>query len=168
MVRQSHIVTLSSLKASLIVDSLSMVGLSGVLEPTGLMAAAWISMGPMDYAAFIVPLEYAVECYGVTHLQGGEARGEVDVVSNEQRLAGSQGENEALVTAAVVVIGKQPCDCAFACDLCSAGLCGECLAEGVALRRCNLNLRGRRAGELAQSTGSPQAEVEDRDGCTCD
>ena len=123
-------------------------------------------MGPMDDAAFIVALEYAVECDGVTHLQGGQARREVDVVSNEQRLAGSKGQNKALVTTAVVVIGKQPCDCALACDLGATLLRGKCGAQLVALRWCNPNLRLRRAGELAQSTGSPQAEVENGDGCT--
>ena len=151
-----------------IVDPLLLVGLSGVLEPTGLMATASVSMGPMDYAAFIVPLEDAVESDGVTHLQRGKTRREVDVVSHEQRLAGSQGENKALVTAAVVIIGKQPCDGSLAGDLCSARLCGECPAQGVALCRCNRNVRLRRAAQRAQSTGLTQAEVEGGDGCTCE
>jgi hypothetical protein len=40
---------------------LSLVGVSGVLEPTRLMATTWISMRPMYYAAFGVPLEHTVE-----------------------------------------------------------------------------------------------------------
>ena len=48
---------------------LSLVGLSGVLEPTRLMATTWISMRPMYDAAFVVPLEHAVERDGVTSLQ---------------------------------------------------------------------------------------------------
>ena len=89
---------------------LSLVGLSGVLEPTRLMATTWITMRPMYYAALGVPLEHAVERDGVTRFQRGKARREVDVVSNEQRLARSKGQNKALVTAAFVVIGKQLCD----------------------------------------------------------
>ena len=87
---------------------------------------------------------------------------------NQQRLARSKGQNKALVTAAIVVIGKQLCDRSFACDLASALLFGECVAQLAALRRCHLNLRGRRAGEPAQGTGLAQTEVEGHDCCTCE
>jgi len=139
-----------------------LVSLSSVLEPTRLMATTWISMRPMDYAAFGVPLIHAVERDGVTRFQRGQARREVNVMSDQQRLARSQGQNEALVAAAFVVIRKQLGDYSFACDLAPARLFGKCVPKLVALSRY------RRVGRLTQSTDLTQTEVKGRNYCTYD
>src|SRR5687768_13806509 len=89
LVRSCHPPAVQSV-APLGVNTLSLVGLSRVPEPTRLVASTWISMRPMHDTAFVVPLEHSVKCDGVTSLQPGKAGREVDVVGNQQRLAGSK------------------------------------------------------------------------------
>ena len=61
-------------------------------------------MGPVDQAAVGIPFVLSRKFHGITNLEPGYARGQVDVVGHQQGLAGGQPEDEALVTAPPGVI----------------------------------------------------------------
>jgi len=63
-------------------------------------------MRPVNHTPFRVPFVHTIECHRVAGLQGRDSRSEVYVVRDEQRLAGGQPEDEALMTPAVIVVGK--------------------------------------------------------------
>ena len=65
-------------------------------------------MRPVDGAALGAPLIDTAEGDLIADRQTLDARRHVDVVSHEQRLTGIQAHDEALVTAAFVVVGQQP------------------------------------------------------------
>jgi len=74
-------------------------------------------MRPVDGASLGAPLIDSAEGDLVAHRQTLDARRHVDVVSHEKRLTGIQADDEALVTAAFVVVGEQPHDGAAALHL---------------------------------------------------
>ena len=73
-----------------------------VYEAAGFIAHG-IVVGPVHYAAEVVPLVNSPELYAVTECDR-YTFSEVDVVCDQQRLAVTQPDNETLVTRAVVVI----------------------------------------------------------------
>ena len=65
--------------------------------PPASMAATWVVMCPMDYSALEIPLVIAAEGNGVSYTKGVRPWRDVDVVSNQQSLPGSQFDNEPLM-----------------------------------------------------------------------
>jgi len=63
-------------------------------------------MGSVDYASLWIPFIYATEFDAVTDLEGGDARGEIDVMGNEQCLARCQAHNEALMPNSFGIVRK--------------------------------------------------------------
>ena len=99
-----------------------LVRLIAMLQPTGGMATARVVMGPVEHSAFGVPNVLSLEGDGIPDPQGTDPRSYVDVVCDQQRLPGSQFDNEPLMPAALVVVGQDLRNSSFALDLNSAGL----------------------------------------------
>lgn len=74
-------------------------------------------VSPVDDAAFLVPLVLAEELHSVAFLQATDALGQVDVVGDQDGLAGREPEQELLVAAAFVVIGQDPANLPGALNL---------------------------------------------------
>lgn len=76
-----------------------------------------IVMRPMDQAALAVPFIHPAELHPVAFLQPCHSRRDVYVVGDQQRLSGGESHYESLMTAALVVIGQDANDRAYAGDL---------------------------------------------------
>ena len=79
-------------------------------EPPHWVLSAWIVMRPVDEPTLRVPFVDTGECDQVSRPQGSEPRRDVDVVSEEKRLAGRKTQDEALVAGALVVVRQDPRD----------------------------------------------------------
>jgi hypothetical protein len=86
------------------------------------MLARRIPVSPMHDSAFGVPLVLSAVLNNVALFQIIDARREIDVVRDEQRLPRLQTNNEALMATAVGVIGKNPGNDSSALNLCIARL----------------------------------------------
>lgn len=62
-------------------------------------------MSVVDETAFVVPDVFAADTGFVTNAEAGDAFGEIDVVDDEQSLAGCELDDKPLMAAAVGVIG---------------------------------------------------------------
>lgn len=78
-----------------------------MLDPAACLATLRIVVGPVEDAAAVVVLELAPDEDPVADGQRVDARGEVDVVRDEQGVAVGQLHDEALVAAAAAVVGQQ-------------------------------------------------------------
>ena len=61
-------------------------------------------MSPVDYAAFRIPVILAIKLNTVSDFQIFNTSCQIDIVSNEYRLAGTGAENEPLMSASVMVV----------------------------------------------------------------
>lgn len=68
-----------------------------VLQPAADVATPWIVMGPVYYAAALVPLVLAVERHDVAARETVDARRKIDIVRDEQRVAGIEGQDKTLM-----------------------------------------------------------------------
>lgn len=68
------------------------------------MTTDWITVSPMDNPAFQVPFVLPAKFDGVALTEIGDPWGEIDVVGNQNCLAGTQTDNETLVATAIIVI----------------------------------------------------------------
>jgi len=93
-------------------------------------------MRPVHNAALIVPLVLALEAHGISDGQGLDTWREVDVVGDQQGLSGVEFNDEALVPAAVVVVGEDPGDGATALSDEVAAMFGESRSEDVVSSVC--------------------------------
>lgn len=78
-----------------------------MLEPAGLMATAWVMVGPVNNATLCIPLVHTIEGNGVPRFQRRDSGSQIDVVRNENDLTGRKREDEALMTTSVIVVGKE-------------------------------------------------------------
>jgi len=81
------------------------------------MPALRVPVRPVDHTTAIIGLKLTVERNAVALGYRANAWREIDVVRHKNRSARGQSQDEALVTAAVVVIGQHPVDCASPTDL---------------------------------------------------
>jgi hypothetical protein len=72
---------------------------------------------PVDHTTFRIPLILTIKRHSITTRQGFNARSDIYVVGNEQGLTRGKSESKALMTAAVVVIRKNPIHHTFAAHL---------------------------------------------------
>ena len=77
-----------------------------MLEPAARVPPARVMMGPVQYAALIVPLVLAKKCDPVAFTQIVDTWREVDVVGYEQGLVIVEPEQEPLMSAAVKVVSQ--------------------------------------------------------------
>lgn len=75
-----------------------------MFEPAVSVPPRRIVVSPMHEAAFGIPLIFSVIFHDIALFQIIYARREINVVRDQNRLAGLQAQNEALMTAAVVVV----------------------------------------------------------------
>lgn len=61
-------------------------------------------MSPVDYPAFRIPVILATELNTVPDFQIFNTSCQIDIVSDEYRLAGTGAENELLMSASVMII----------------------------------------------------------------
>jgi len=61
-------------------------------------------MSPVDYPAFSIPVILAIKLDTVPDFQIFDTICQIDVVSNEYRLAGTGAENEPLMSASVMIV----------------------------------------------------------------
>lgn len=113
-------------------------------QPAPRMPTLRVVMGPVNDAALRVGLKFAVEGNGISLANRVNPRREVDVVSYKQRAAAGKFENESLVPAALVVIGKNADDGARALDLATIN---QCAGRPCPRRRRCLGRRHRRFRE---------------------
>jgi hypothetical protein len=134
-------------------------------DPPGLVPALRVVMGPVDHAAAVVPLVFAVERHLVADTQRVDARRQVDVVRDQHRLAGCELHDEALVAAAVVVVVEQPRHRALAAYLHVAALAGIGLGKriGSGVARIGRGRRCRIRNVLRRLFAFDEAEVDDGD-----
>jgi hypothetical protein len=81
-----------------------------VPKPPCLMLAAGVVMRPVDDAALVAPLILSAELDQIAHRQPADPGRDVDVVSDQQRLAGCETQDETLVTPAFRVIREDAID----------------------------------------------------------
>lgn len=85
----------------------SLVGLTGMLEPACLVAPTWIMVGPVNNPTFCIPFVHTIEGNSVPCIQRCNSGGQIDVVSNEKSLATRKCEDEALMTTTIIVICEE-------------------------------------------------------------
>src|SRR5688572_25412756 len=68
-------------------------------DPSARVPAVRIVVRPVHDAPFRIPRELAAEGHGVARLERRHARREIDVVRDQDRVAGRQPDQEALVAA---------------------------------------------------------------------
>jgi len=61
-------------------------------------------MSPVDYPAFSIPVILAIELNSVPDFQIFNTSSQIDIMSNEYRLAGTGAENEPLMSASVMIV----------------------------------------------------------------
>lgn len=76
-------------------------------EPARLVAPVWVMVGPVNNATLRIPLVHAIEGNRVPRFQRRNSGSQIDVVRNENGLAGRKCEDEALMATSVIVIGKK-------------------------------------------------------------
>src|SRR4051812_22839759 len=103
---------------------------SADFDPAGFVLLLRVSMCPVNRAAFITPFVLAVEFHQCILLNRNSG-GEIDVVSDQQSLAGWQSKNKALMSGAIIVVGKQTNDGAFHGNHHTAAMIAECVLRGV-------------------------------------
>lgn len=131
--------------------------LVSALEPSRLVPPGRVVVRPVDGSTLLVPGILAAKLDHVADAQGREARCDVDVVCDEERLAGGEPECEALVAAAFNVIAQDPRHSAGVLDL-DGGLArleriGDCL-----IRRTGTAGRTRDRGRTATREQCSQHE----------
>ena len=77
-----------------------------MLQPAGLVFALRVVVGPVHDAALVVPFVDAVELDRIADRQRVDARREVDVVRDQDRLPRTRSQDEALVAAAEAVVAE--------------------------------------------------------------
>lgn len=68
--------------------------------------AGGIPVSPMNDSAFCVPYVFPIELDGIAATKGIQPRGEIDVMGDQHGLAGIETNDEALMTAAIIVVSK--------------------------------------------------------------
>jgi len=101
-----------------------------MLYPATRVVPLRIMVRPVHHTAFRVPFKFAIKADRITRSQRIDARRQVDVVCDEQRLSGIQPNNEALMAAAIVVVGQELHYHALAGKLPFAVTIGEGIFEG--------------------------------------
>lgn len=121
------------------------------------MTAFRIMVGPVNHAAPAVPFVLAMELHAIPFLQRIDARRQVDVVRNQQGLAGTEPEQETLMPRTVVVVGQDFLDRSPAANLQIA------LLVFVSMRKNVVDARfegGRRLGRRRRRVGQYAADRE--------
>ena len=88
-------------------------------------------MRPVDDAAPLIPFVLAIELDGVAGLDRSNTIGQIDVVRHQHRLSGRQLNDESLVPAPFVVVGKNLADAAASLDLNVTPAILECGRQGL-------------------------------------
>lgn len=127
------------------------------------MLAARVVMGPVDGAAILVPFVLAAELDHITDLERRNARCDVDVVRDEQRLAGVQAQDEALVPIAVVVVRERSIDFARADNSDAALMRRERIGYDPIARRDGRPPAPDRAAASQQGRGDEEWEEASQD-----
>jgi hypothetical protein len=78
-----------------------LISLAIMHNPTCDMPTLWVMVRPMDDAAFFVPDILTIKANAIPYLQSGDARRDVDVVCNQQRLSRCKLNDESLVSQSV-------------------------------------------------------------------
>ena len=103
-----------------------------MLQPAGDMPAGRIVVCPVYDTALGVPFVFAEELNRVTFTQAVNPRRQVDVVADQQGLAGAESQYESLVPGAVEIVSQGLDDNALAPDLNPALTVGKRLLDEAA------------------------------------
>ena len=85
------------------------VDAAAITNPAAFLETVGVLMRPMHKTAQIVPFVHTAHVYPVAHPER-YAFGEVNVVSDQQRPAATDVDDEALVSRSVAIIRQQPPD----------------------------------------------------------
>ncbi len=106
------------------------------------MAPIGIPMSPVNDTALSIPFVFAGEGDRIAFLQGTESGSEINIVGNQQGLAGFEPENELLMPATCYIIGQQGLHPALSFDLQIAAPIGKGPChDGVGIALLNDGLR---------------------------
>lgn len=61
---------------------------------------------PVDNATFRIPFIFTIKLHCVTFFHSGYSRSQIDVVSDQQRLASAQPDDKSLMPRSIVVVGQ--------------------------------------------------------------
>ncbi len=95
------------------------------------MATAGVTMCPMNDAPFGIPFVLPPERHPIPVSQAGYSRRDINVVGDEKGLPRAEFQDETLMPAPVVVVGKNSFDQALAFDLKAAGALFKGTAEDL-------------------------------------
>src|SRR5215207_9793914 len=107
----------------------SPVRLPFVLEPAAGKSPAGVVVCPMNDAPFRGPFILPPERHLILLSQAGYSRRDIDVVGDEHGLSRAKLQDETLMPAPIIVVGKYPPDHALAFDLKIAGALFEGATE---------------------------------------
>lgn len=94
-----------------------LIGLPFVSQPATHMTPLRVVVGPMDDPTFFVPFIDAVELHHIALPQATNARGQIDIVGDEEGIPRGKAQDELLVAASFVVIGEDATDRGRPADL---------------------------------------------------
>ena len=103
-------------------------------DPTWLVSFARVVVCPVNHAAFGVPFVFAIERHGIAFAKADDSRCQINVVRDQKLLSRKERHDEALMTAALIVVRKHfkndilPLHLQFSCALFEGT--GECLVVG--------------------------------------
>ena len=86
---------------------LLLVDLTAIANPAAVLDTVRVKMRPMHKSTQVVPFVHAPNLHPVAHPEWN-AIGEVNVVGNQQRPAGANVDDEALMTGTVIIIRQKP------------------------------------------------------------
>jgi hypothetical protein len=85
--------------------SISLIGLTIVPDPARGVTPLWIGMRPVNHAPFRVPFILAIKGNRVPRAKRVDTLCQIDVVGHKNGSPGIQSNNEALMPAAMGVVG---------------------------------------------------------------
>jgi hypothetical protein len=86
-------------------------------------------MCPVNRSTLFVPLIYAEKSYSVANLERDNSRRQVNIVSNQECLAGFEFNDESLMSTPIVIVREEPSDRPRSLDLKVALVLIECASQ---------------------------------------
>jgi hypothetical protein len=75
-----------------------------VFDPSRGVTPIWVAMRPVNCSALFVPLIFAEECYLVANVERDNSRCQVNIMGNQDCLAGFEFNDKSLVAIPLVIV----------------------------------------------------------------
>ena len=100
-----------------------------MFDPSRSVMPIWVVMCPVNRSALFVPLIFAEKSYFVASLERDNSRCQVNIVGNQECLAGFEFNDESLMSTPVVIVREEPNDRPRSLDLKIALVLIECASQ---------------------------------------